>query len=57
MSSDPLVVLDCLDDLRFMTNPLVCEGSPGIRFYVGVPLIASDGTIVGALSVLGHAHR
>ncbi|CAK4116247.1 unnamed protein product, partial [Aphanomyces euteiches] len=42
MSSDPLVVLDCLDDLRFMTNPLVCEGSPGIRFYVGVPLIASD---------------
>ncbi|KAF0692374.1 Aste57867_16551 [Aphanomyces stellatus] len=52
MSRDPLVVLDCLDDLRFMTNPLVCEGDVGIRFYVGVPLVASDGCILGALSVV-----
>ncbi|RHY62737.1 hypothetical protein DYB30_004288 [Aphanomyces astaci] len=52
MSSEPLVVLDCHNDLRFMTNPLVCQGDIGIRFYVGVPLITSDGCIVGALSVV-----
>ncbi|RQM25337.1 hypothetical protein B5M09_006635 [Aphanomyces astaci] len=52
MSTEPLVVLDCHNDLRFMTNPLVCQGDIGIRFYVGVPLITSDGCIVGALSVV-----
>ncbi|CAK4491966.1 unnamed protein product [Aphanomyces euteiches] len=50
MSPEPLIVLDCLND--FMTNPLVCQGKNGIRFYIGVPLVTSDGCIVGSLSVV-----
>ncbi|ETW04119.1 hypothetical protein H310_04479 [Aphanomyces invadans] len=52
LSRDPTVVLDCLHDLRFATNPLVCEGDIGIRFYVGMPLCTSDGLILGVLSVV-----
>ncbi|CAK4479095.1 unnamed protein product [Aphanomyces euteiches] len=50
MSPEQLIVLDCLND--FMTNPLVCQGKNGIRFYIGVPLVTSDGCIVGSLSVV-----
>ncbi|RQM23601.1 hypothetical protein B5M09_003637 [Aphanomyces astaci] len=52
LSPEPTVVLDCLSDLRFATNPLVCEGDIGIRFYVGMPLCTSDGLVLGVLSLV-----
>jgi GAF domain-containing protein len=36
-------------------NPLVTE--LGVRFYAGVPLTASDGQVLGSLSVLGFEPR
>jgi GAF domain-containing protein len=36
-------------------NPLVTE--LGVRFYAGVPLVASDGHVLGSLSVLGFEPR
>lgn len=44
----PMVVNDATLDPRFASNPLV-TGRPDIRFYVGVPLRAPDGTPLGAL--------
>lgn len=49
--SDVLVVLDTLDDERFRDNPLV-QGEPGIRFYVGAPLVNSEGHAIGALAAM-----
>src|ERR1700753_998826 len=46
----PLVVEDTLADPRFADNPLV-TGDPYLRFYAGVPLLMSEGSSVGALSV------
>jgi len=49
---EPMLVPDALRDPRFSTNPLVL-GSPGIRSYAGMPLIASEGVAVGAVCALG----
>ncbi|CAK4096995.1 unnamed protein product [Aphanomyces euteiches] len=57
MSDEPTVVLDCMHDLRFAANPLVCEGDVGIRFYVGIPLCTSDGLILGVLSLIDTVPR
>ena len=51
-----LVVDDALDDPRFADNPMVM-GSPGIRFYAGVPLTSSAGHAVGTLCVLDYVPR
>ncbi|WP_421762210.1 sensor domain-containing diguanylate cyclase [Devosia sp.] len=48
LGSGPMVVRDATLDQRFSSNPLVV-GDPDIRFYVGIPLRASDGTPLGAL--------
>lgn len=45
---DAMIVPDATLDPRFATNPLVM-GAPDVRFYVGVPLRAADGTPLGAL--------
>ncbi|MBN9310829.1 sensor domain-containing diguanylate cyclase [Devosia sp.] len=48
LGQEPMVVRDAVLDPRFASNPLV-RGRPDIRFYVGVPLRAADGTPLGAL--------
>lgn len=51
-----LLVPDAKADPRFADNPLV-TGSPGVRFYAGVPLKTSDGLPVGTLCVIDFAPR
>ncbi|MEQ5787859.1 GGDEF domain-containing protein [Erythrobacter sp. NFXS35] len=46
----PLVVKNAAEDVRFADNPLV-TGSPHIRFYAGVRILAADGTPIAALCV------
>lgn len=55
---DPLVVSDLRADPRFASNPLV-TGTPGFRFYAGVPLHvdADAASAVGTLCVLDHVPR
>lgn len=50
-AAEPFVVTDARDDERFAANPYVV-GAPHLRFYAGVPLIAHDGSAVGALAVM-----
>ncbi|MBD5653677.1 MAG: sensor domain-containing diguanylate cyclase [Candidatus Eremiobacteraeota bacterium] len=47
----PYVLEDAARDRRARDNSLV-SGPLGIRFYVGTPLITSDGFVLGALAVL-----
>ncbi|WP_163378822.1 PAS domain S-box protein [Cyclobacterium sp. SYSU L10401] len=48
---DIFIVRDARKDPRFRDNPLVL-GGPGIVFYAGVPLHASNGQAFGALCVI-----
>ncbi|MBL8519051.1 MAG: EAL domain-containing protein [Betaproteobacteria bacterium] len=50
-SAEPLEIADAPHDLRFHHDPLV-TGGPRIRFYSGVPLLAPNGHVLGALSVV-----
>ncbi|MGV3742479.1 MAG: sensor domain-containing phosphodiesterase [Burkholderiaceae bacterium] len=52
-SKRPFVVEDALRHPEF-AHKLKVNGSPGIRFFAGVPLITEDGLAVGVLSVMDH---
>lgn len=54
--SDIFVVTDAQQHLLFAGNPLV-TGKPRIRFYAGMPILASDGTPVATLCVLDTSAR
>jgi len=47
-STDPFLIEDATSDVRFAANPFV-KDAPGIRFYLGAPLIAPDGSTLGAI--------
>jgi signal transduction histidine kinase len=53
---DLLVVPDAATDDRFSENPYVL-GNPNVRFYAGAPLVAPDGSGLGALCVLDRVPR
>ena len=53
---DLFVVRDALADARFSTNPLVIA-DPHVRFYAGMPLIASNGHALGTLCVIDRVPR
>ena len=55
-SSEPLVVENTQNDVRFADNPLVLS-EPHIRFYAGVPVAAPDGSRIGTLCVISDAPR
>ncbi|AQR75861.1 hypothetical protein BXU08_11940 [Sphingomonas sp. LM7] len=51
-----MVIFNASIDRRFAGNPLV-RGSPNIAFYVGAPLIAPCGTVLGALCAIDNLPR
>jgi PAS domain S-box-containing protein len=50
------IVPDATQDKRFWDNPLV-TGEPGVRFYVGAPLVSPENAALGALCVMDHVPR
>jgi len=56
LENKQLVVPDAQLDERFVDNALV-TGKPHIRFYIGNPLAATDGSLVGTLCAIDHKPR
>jgi GAF domain-containing protein len=55
-AAQSFIVPDAREDDRFSDNPFV-TGAPHLRFYAGVPLLARDGSAVGALAVMDTVPR
>ncbi len=47
---EPLVIADAASDERFAGNPFV-HSEPGVRFYVGMPVLGTSGHPLGALCI------
>lgn len=56
LQADVAIAQDTLTDERFATNLLV-KSAPHIRFYAGVPPIASDNKALGTLCVIDFVPR
>lgn len=56
MSDEPFIIEDATKDERFTENSLVL-GEPYVRFYAGVPLIASTGARIGTVCVIDTTPR
>lgn len=54
--NDLFIVQDALVDKRFSSNCLVTS-EPYIRFYAGIPLITSEGLVLGTLSLFDYVAR
>ena len=54
--ADYFSINDTSTDERFSTHPLVVS-EPHIRFYAGVPLLTSEGIVIGTLSVADRIPR
>jgi len=54
--TESLVVADTTQDERFEGNPFV-QGEPGVRFYVGKPVLAPNGFPLGTLCALDTKSR
>ncbi|MCC5972742.1 MAG: diguanylate cyclase [Rubellimicrobium sp.] len=55
-SDRALCVEDALNDKRFASDPLVA-GPPGLRSYVGAPLVTPEGMIIGAVCAIDTVRR
>ncbi|KQR83641.1 sensor histidine kinase [Sphingomonas sp. Leaf343] len=53
---DLLEVTDATQDARFADNPLV-TGDLNVRFYAGVPMVSSDGIVLGTVCVIDTVPR
>jgi hypothetical protein len=51
-----MIVPDARNDDRFANSPLVVK-KPNVRFYAGIPLVASDGHNLGSLFVTDEAPK
>ena len=51
LDDQPLIVTDARADKRFAGNALGTD-APGVRFYLGIPLTADNGSRIGTLAVM-----
>jgi diguanylate cyclase (GGDEF)-like protein len=56
LSPEPIVVPDAELDPRFRANPHVIAPN-GVRFYAGMPLVTSDGLIIGTVCAIDSRPR
>ncbi|MGL5135733.1 MAG: PAS domain S-box protein, partial [Planktothrix sp.] len=56
LSPEPIIISDTWNDQRFASQPLVKQ-DPGIRFYLGIPLMTTDHLMVGMLSIMDDQPR
>ncbi|MEG4319007.1 MULTISPECIES: GAF domain-containing protein [unclassified Microcoleus] len=52
----PTIVRDASTDVRFAQHPLIVS-YPGVKFYAGIPVVTSDGQMLGVLCVMDSVPR
>ncbi|BDA43374.1 probable serine/threonine-protein kinase STY8 at C-terminar half [Coccomyxa sp. Obi] len=55
-SHEIIIIEDASTDARVKDSPMVCV-EPGIRFFAAAPLVASNGTCIGAMCVFDNRVR